>query len=118
MKTFDDLIDLLEKVGFNKSNKVLLGSGSYEIYDKNKSVLVMLDHYISITKEPSDLVISFYYKSEGRSKLLKTIRMEYTDLESFLLTSIIQGSFLSDEEKNKASQELLTWWISWSQTSN
>lgn len=127
MKTFDQLLTILNETGFRSGIKYEPGIYFYPAGFKD-IVVVILDRgsYISISQDKLGYIIYFYYNYNGNymlgkhgvlGKQIKKLNMKIEGLENLLLTSIIRGSFLTEEEENKVIEETqnISWSISWTQ---
>lgn len=86
MKTFKELVELLEEVGIS-SDKI---DGVYYSYNKGPVIVSLGESKIMISKgDSNNFVVCFYNKN----KFMETQRIEENKIESFILTSIIQGKF-------------------------
>lgn len=87
MKTFKELVELLEEVGIS-SDKI--DDGVYYSYNKGPIIVSLGESKIMISKgDSNNFVVCFHNKNE----FMETQRIEENKIESFILTSIIQGKF-------------------------
>ena len=123
MKTFDQLLIILNETGFKSGIKD--EPGIYFCFED--IVVVNLDRgsYITISQDKLGYTVHFYYHKTGDNfsgkhgvfGQVKKLYMKIEELENLLLTSIIRGSFLTEEEENKVMEETqnISWSISWTQ---
>ena len=127
MKTFDQLLTILNEIGFRSGIKDEPGTCFY-LAGFEDIVVVNLDRgsYITISQDKLGYTVHFYYHKTGGNfsgkhgvfgKQVKKLYMKIEELENLLLTSIIRGSFLTEEEENKVMEETqnISWSISWTQ---
>jgi hypothetical protein len=127
MKTFDQLLTILNETGFKSGIKDEPGIYFY-LAGFEDLVLVNLDtgSYITISQDKLGYTVHFYYHKTGGNfsgkhgvfgKQVKKLYMKIEELENLLLTSIIRGSFLTEEEENKVMEDTqnISWSISWTQ---
>ena len=128
MKTFDQLLTILNETGFKSGIKDEPGIYFYLAGFEDIVVVVNLDRgsYITISQDKLGYTVHFYYHKTGGNfsgkhgvfgKQVKKLYMKIEELENLLLTSIIRGSFLTEEEENKVMEETqnISWSISWTQ---
>lgn len=126
MKTFDQLLTILNDTGFGFRSGIKDEPGIYFYF--NDMIVVNLDRgsYITVSQDKLGYTVHFYYHKTGGNffgkhgvlgKQVKKLYMKIEELENLLLTSIIRGSFLTEEEENKVMEETqnISWSISWTQ---
>jgi len=126
MKTFENLIEKLDEVGFILDSNS--DSGYYILGYSYTIVAHLWKSYVEVSIFSDNLYkIDFfycgnenYYDFENeiiRSRKVKMEVVNIEELENLLLTSIIRGSFLTEEEENKVMEETqnISWSISWTQ---
>ncbi len=88
MKTFKELVELLEEVGIPSNNKI--DDRVFYSYNNSPIIVSLNESKIMISKgDSNNFVVCFYNKNE----FMETQRIEENKIESFILTSIVQGKF-------------------------